>query len=182
MLGIATEERGVHSTEIDSGGGIGLMQIQYNVWLGHDLLYYQLNSETGIYEAKYVKITEERLRNLETNIETGCMIFQECLRNSNYNLPIAIQMYNMGYGSMYKILESYANEKGITIDDVLKNSTDIGWTKYREGYPGNPTYLEKVNMWLYDNTFTVKNIYTNEDVSIAFTNLYEQAIQSTKTF
>lgn len=182
MLGIATEERGTHSREIDSGGGLGLMQIQYNVWLNHDLTYYRLNPDTGIFEQKSVKVTDERMRNLETNIETGCMIFQECLRYSKYNIPVAIQMYNMGYGTMQKILGSYAEEKGITIEDILKNPTDIGWTKYREGYPGDPEYLEKVNMWILDNTFSVKNVFTNEDITFAFTNENEQNNEIINTY
>ena len=181
MLGIATEERGVHSSSIDDGGGLGLMQIQYDVWIGHEMTYYRLNPETGEFVRGTVKITDERMKNLETNIETGCMIFQECLRNSKYNLSVAIQMYNMGYGTMQKILGAYANAKGITIEDILNNPSDLGWLDYRAPYAGDPKYLERVNMWVLENEFTVINSDTLETVSIAFTNANEESMNSSKS-
>lgn len=170
MLGIFTQERGVHSDTIDDGGGIGIAQIQYSVWINQDINAYKLNSETGQYQKITLKVTDEMMRNLETNIELGCMVFQNCLEYSNYNIPIAIQMYNMGYGSIYDILNIYANSKGIEVSDVLSNPNDLGWLEFRYLKPGDPEYLENVNKWIEKNSFTVYNFKENKYIETSFQN------------
>lgn len=170
MLGICTQERGVHSTKIDKGGGIGLAQIQYNIWNDEDITANKYNEQTGKFEPHTIHVTKSVMQNLETNIELGCMILQNYLINSNYNIPVAIQMYNMGPSSIYKILNRYAKDNNLTVDEVLSNPEDLGWLDYRQNTPGDPEYLENVNQWIYDNTFKVINIKTGEDVQISFDN------------
>lgn len=173
VLGMATQERGIHSSEIDSGGGIGLMQVQYSVWVNQQISFYELNEETGEYEKKTMTITDEKLRDVETNIQIGCLILQDCLINSHYNIPIAVQMYNMGLGAIYKMLDSYRAVKGGSRSDILDNPEDIGWLDYRIS-----RYLEAINKWIYDNNYTVVNVKTGEVINIEFTNENEVAIHS----
>ncbi len=170
VLGIATQERGVHSSEIDTGGGIGLMQIQYSVWINETVEYFELNESTNEYEKKSLTITDEMLKNVDTNIEIGCIILQKCLLYSDYNIPVAVQMYNMGSGTLNKILKEYAGTRGLTEEEVLDNPEDNGWLEYRNEYLGDPDYLENVNKWIIDNEFTVTNVLTGEQVSIKFDN------------
>lgn len=175
ILSIATQERGVHSSSIDKGGAIGLMQIQYNVWKNETIVYYEQNEETGAFEKKKMTITRDKLEDVDTNIQIGCLIFQECLRNSKYNIPIAIQMYNMGIGTMNRIIDRYAYSNGIKRADVYNNMSDIGWTKYRSGYSGDPKYLEHVNEWTFDNTYVVYDL-DNNPISVQFTNENEEQL------
>lgn len=145
VLGIATQERGVHSTEMDRGGATGLMQIQNSVWLGNEISAY--NFETGKYD-KFV-VTNDMIKDLDTNIQLGCMVFQNCLNYVNYNIPMAIQTYNYGIGNMKKVIDVYAGISGKTKEEVINNPNDIGWIEYRDIINvGDTNYLNHVLSWL----------------------------------
>lgn len=144
IMAIATQERGKHSTVVDSGGAIGLMQIQVSVWDGHSISAY--NYDTG--QKETVKITLEKLKDLSFNVQVGCMIFQNYLIEMKNNASAAIQSYNMGTGSVRKIITAYASSIGKTYDDVINDSDDLGWLEYRfSSYAGDPSYLEHVTRY-----------------------------------
>ena len=168
MIAIATQERGIHSSEMDTGGATGLMQIQNAVWLGDEISAH--NFETG--KKDKFTVTEDMIKNLETNIQLGCMYFQNCLDYMNYNIPAAIQCYNMGYGNMDKILCAYAEEQGITKTAVLTDATDTGWMNHRYlSAGGDDLYFEHVSSWLNDNSISVLNRKDgNNEISINITN------------
>lgn len=135
MIAIATQEMGIH--EIDENApAIGLMQIEKNIWNNETITafnYEKLDFET-------IKVTEEKLKDLEFNIRTGCMIFQQCLKNSNYNLCVAIQMYNYGYGNTKKVLKQCYGE-----NFDLSNIMDNEWLEYRMNInEGDSLYLEHI--------------------------------------
>lgn len=166
MLGIATQERGVHSSTQDKGGATGLMQVQNSVWIGHEIDAY--NFETGKYDR--FKVTKEMIGDLETNIQLGCMIFQDCLGYVDYNIPMAVQCYNFGIGNMNKVINYYAKETGQTKEDVLNNQNDIGWMDYRDIISnGDPNYVNNVFSWIgneFDISVTKKdNTIVNMSVS-----------------
>ena len=126
---------GIH--EIDENApAIGLMQIEKNIWNNETITafnYEKLDFET-------IKVTEEKLKDLEFNIRTGCMIFQQCLKNSNYNLCVAIQMYNYGYGNTKKVLKQCYGE-----NFDLSNIMDNEWLEYRMNInEGDSLYLEHI--------------------------------------
>jgi soluble lytic murein transglycosylase len=172
VLSIATQERGVHSDMIDNGGAIGLMQMQYSIWAGKPITYYELNSETGNYERHRIDcITDDMLKDEEWNINLGCMYLQECMITSKYNIPLAIQMYNMGCVSIDNIVKMYANDSGKSASDIYNNPEDIGWLNYRDTQKGDPNYLEHVNDWADSNSFNVVNVFTGEKVSMSFDSL-----------
>lgn len=138
MLAIATQESGIHNPDL-RGPAIGLMQIERAVWVGHSITAY--NYKKGSNET--LNITENNLKDLEFNIRTACMIFRDCLKNSNYNLPIAIQMYNFGYGNIKTTLKTaYGNN--INFKEVCSDC-DNNWLEYRQTIKaGDDKYLEHI--------------------------------------
>lgn len=152
---IATQERGEHSDVIDDGGAIGLMQIQVLVWNDKDInVYnYETNSEEKIH------ITLDKLKDVDFNIKVGCAIFQNYLNQMNGNVIAAIQSYNMGPGSVKKIISTYASATGKTYDEVLNNFEDINWLDYRNSsYPGDPDYAEHVSRYYKSDDATKVNV------------------------
>ncbi len=145
VLAIATQERGIHSKEKDSGGATGLMQIQNAVWDGQTIYAYNFKTESK----EKMNITKEKIKDLHTNIQIGCMYLQNCMQYMNYNTIAAIQCYNMGYGNMMKILTTYSKDCGKSIDDILKDEYDIGWLDYRDIInEGDKSYVEHVFSWM----------------------------------
>lgn len=141
MSAIATQERGIHSETVDSGGAIGLMQIQVSVWSGEQLTAY--NFETG--ENETIFVDPERLSELDYNIKVGCMIFQWGSNQLDHNILASIQAYNMGIGSVFNILNAYASDTGQTIDNILQNQENSEWLGYRDMIRyGDTSYIEHV--------------------------------------
>lgn len=145
MLAIATQERGIHSETKDSGGATGLMQIQNSVWRGQSLTAYNYQTK----ESETIIVNESKLSDVFYNIKVGCMIFQNTLNYMNGNLLAAIQCYNMGYGNMMKILNSYSNNINKPVDQILLDITDKGWLDHRNIIKvGDQQYLEHVLSWI----------------------------------
>lgn len=141
ICAIATQERGVHSNTVDEGGAIGLMQVQVAVWNGSKVRTF--NYETGEYET--IKVTLDDLKDVDFNIKTGCAIFQNYLKQMQGNIVAATQTYNMGPGTMKKILSNYSSSSGKTIDEILNDIDDLSWMDYRNSsYAGDPDYIEHV--------------------------------------
>ena len=165
MIALATQERGIHSTEMDRGGATGLMQIQNSVWVGNSITAY--NFETG--QRETIKVTKERLADCETNIQIGCMIFQDMLRLNNYNILMALQSYNMGSGGVSIAVSSYAESIGCTRQDIVNDPNDCGWIYHRDlinfgdqkyiehvlSYIGNDAHIE---IYKPDGTLVVCNV------------------------
>ncbi len=141
MLAIATQERGEHSESIDPGGAIGLMQIQYSVWANSNIKAYNFNSHSW----EEISIDGQMLSDLEYNVKIACMIFQTYLRAMNYNICAATQSYNMGCGTIERLIKEYASSTNKTFNQVLSSQTDIGWIENRDSIPyGDQSYLEHV--------------------------------------
>lgn len=138
MLAIATQESGIHDIN-RNGAAIGLMQIEKSVWNNQTLTAYNYSTN----KEETIIITEEKLKDLEFNIRTSCMIFQQCLKNSNYNLSVAIQMYNFGYGN---ILNTFKICYGNNMDFEEKTTiNDNSWLDFREDISeGDKEYLEHI--------------------------------------
>lgn len=167
VLGIATQERGVHSNVMDDGGGTGLMQVQNEVWEYREMNAF--NFETMEYESFF--ITPEMISDVETNIKIGCCILQNCLREMNYNIIAAIQCYNFGSPNMWTVLGAYADDTNKTIEEILNDPNDIGWMDYRTLITIEELdYVEKVLSWI-GNDLNFKVLKNNEEaVSINIKN------------
>ena len=145
MLAIATQETGEHRINTNTPA-LGLMQIEKSVWIGETISAY--NFYIGKYETE--KITEEKLKNIDFNIKIACMHFQNCLMNSNYDLNIAIQMYNFGYGNIEDTFKYYHNNGSMELNESLKNYTNE-WLNYRDYIKsGDSDYLEHIISYIED--------------------------------
>ena len=91
-----------------------------------------------------INMSEENVKDLENNIKAGCAVFQDCLNKFDGNIYAAIQAYNMGFPTVQRLINEYANNIGKTYDEVLE-SDDLGWLNYRKyvGY-GDSNYIENV--------------------------------------
>lgn len=155
MCALATQERGVHNNEIDSGGAIGLMQIQVNVWNGNDLVVYNNSLKSN----ETIRITTDKLKNVDFNIKTGCAIFKDCLKQMKGNYVAAVQCYNMGQGTMRKILNNYSYATGKTVDEILGDPSDLGWLNYvNRSYAGDPNYVKNVFRYYNGDEFNAPEI------------------------
>ena len=160
MIAIATQERGIHSEKKDSGGATGLMQIQNRIWRDKSLTAY--NFETNSYET--IVVDEDSLGDVFYNIKVGCMYFQNCMDYMNNNVLAAIQCYNMGYGSMMKILKEYSMDSGKTVNEVLGDISDCGWLEYRDMIKyGDQAYLENVLSWI-GSDFNIDKFNLNGEI------------------
>lgn len=155
MIAVATQEKGFHSSQIDPGGAIGIMQIQYDFWVGKklDVYNYQTNSVETIH------VDENNIKDLETNIRLGCAIMRANLNMMKNNQIAALQSYNYGSGNTFKVLDAYAYDNGITRDDVLANHCDVGWITAHDNFyrnmisVGDKNYVEHVLSYLGDDVF-----------------------------
>ena len=144
MLAIATQESIIHR-EYTGGSAVGLMQIELSAWNEENIIAH--NFRTG--ENETIHITLDKLNDLESNIRIACMIFQNYLIESNYNLEVAIQMYNYGPGNISKTIRAcYGND--VDLKELLKNY-DNEWLKYRVFInQGDSEYLEHVMSYVED--------------------------------
>ena len=151
ICALATQEQGVHNPN-ESGTAIGLMQIE-KVHIGETIRLY--NYETNEYET--IKITEDNLRNLDTNILIGIGIFQNCLIEFNGNYFIALEAYNKGIYGMHRILKRCATDIGMTEEELINDKTNTIWCDYITSEDrGDINYLNHVLRYLPKES--VKNI------------------------
>lgn len=150
LMAIAAQENsGVHSSTSQNGAAIGIMQIEMSVWENQEITAYNFN--TCSYET--VTIEKESLSDCNYNIKIAAMILQSYLMEYQYNLPIALQTYNIGPGNMNKVLTAYSNEIGLEIDNIISNPYDQSWRNYLNyANGGDKEYLENVLSFLQDGT------------------------------
>lgn len=149
MVAVATQESGVHSSEISPGGGFGLFQIQVGSgwsWAGKQLTAY--NFEKGQNETVTVClnssncIDKNMLGDLEYNVKIGCMIMSYNLNMNNYDFIVTLQ----------------ANNSGNKVREIKKHYGE-DWVNHRDGLPGDPAYLEHVLSYIdpEDNLLVFKD-------------------------
>ena len=141
ICALAAQERSEHSSIRDEGGAIGLFQIQVNVWDGQTLNLYDENGD--VYESLYA--TEDKLRDIDFNCQFGCAVFRYCLNKMRGNYLAALQCYNMGEGSMDKILTLCSISTGISKNDIIEDKNNISWINYiPPDMPGDSNYVAHV--------------------------------------
>lgn len=169
MLALATQERGVHSETVDSGGGLGLFQIQIEGgWNWNNENVSAFNFRTN--EEETVTITKEKASTLEYNIKYGCMLFQNALREQNYNVPRAIQCYNYGSTYMDQVISECCRDTGYSRRDI-SDPTNLIWTNYRSVIKnGDDRYLENVLRYLPNDTQIEFKKPSGETITMTFEN------------
>ena len=112
------------------------------------------NFETEEYDS--LEITEDNIKDLDTNIRIAAMLLQNCIRFTYPNIAQAIQTYNFGVGNMCDVLDAYEENENISRDDAIKRINDDKWLEYRNIVPvGDEKYLEHVLSYIPTNTITI---------------------------
>lgn len=158
MMAIGTQEKGVHSTEIDPGGGVGLMQMQYQVWVNQDVKAY--NFDTNSWESFHV--TDSNIRELDTNIRIACMYFQNCLVNMDYNVPAALCAYNWGMTSTKNKLSEFSQDRGLSLNEVLE-ANDTSWINLFNVNGDTSLAYPKMVLSYYDSSKPIENEKIDEN-------------------
>jgi len=115
------------------------------------------NFNTNQYETEIISM--ENACDLEKNIKMSIMLLQNKLNKYNGNIYVAIQSYNYGDWAMNVILNEYAKEKNMTLDEILNDHSDTGWLKYVEYFHNNPQqYLPNWNYKTYGDPNYVTKI------------------------
>lgn len=172
MAMAAQESSGDHYGHLDDGRpAAGIMQIEKSVHLGNKVKAY--NFEKG--EMEYITVTQDKLNNIDSNIQIGSMILREYIENSNYNIPLAIQTYNMGPGNMNKVLNTCGDLENVEVYTMKNNPTNNKWLNYRSFlHVGDSKYVEHVFSYLgKTNNLEVKK-RDNTKVSVNIANDYMQ--------
>lgn len=155
MIAIACQESGGnHRSTKDAGGGVGLMQIQASA-VKKVTAY---NYETG--KIDVLNVSEAKLGDVDFNIRVATMIFQTKIKQMNKNTCLALQSYNMGEGTMAKVLRVYSQVSGRSVEEIKNDPTDLGWIGYLKGYPGDPNYVSNTTRY-YSGTPESLNIENN---------------------
>lgn len=121
------------------------------------------------------KITENDLKNKKTAISIGTALLANCMSDYDFNIPLAIQEYNLGRDGIRSVAHETARKEGYTSNSVFYDQTNLDFTKYTEiTNNGDPEYVKNVVRYLntYDNSSSssvvnVKgyNEYTKEIVN-----------------
>lgn len=164
LMAIGAQERGTHSNVIDTGGAIGLMQVQVGVWNGSTLKVFNYNTN----EYEYIKITTEQLKNVDFNIRVGAAIYQWNLRTFNYDPIAALQAYNFGYGSVSRLINSYGG-------NWMAKRTIINGGNFSKG---DHLYVEHVLSYLYEDECKLQFTTPN---GIKELTVYNKAFEQAKT-
>lgn len=170
VLAIGTHESGMHSEDVNSGGAIGLFQIQVRGnwnWSGRTIEAY--NFETGEYE-NYL-ITEEGVSDIFENIKVGCMMIQDLLIKYDYNIAMAITAYNYGENYLGKVIDKCSEDTGIS-PSKLKDLNNLEWLNYRNIIAnGDPLYLENVCKYIPDGTILKFEKPDGSTLSVKYENI-----------
>ena len=154
-----------------NGFGVGICQLETPSGQEVTAFNYSTNQEETIYE------TMDNALDKKTNMKLGIMRYQKVLERYHGNEKLALQSYNYGYGLMDLIVSIYANEIGVSYDDVLNNYSDTGWLKYVKEVYENPQafankyssyddfkvtidYLKNWQYKTYGNGDYLKNLYS----------------------
>lgn len=146
LIAQATQESGGDISVNFNQPDIGIMQIEWEAWIGEKISAY--NYKTRKFDT--VKITKDNLCDLDSHIKIATMILQSNI-NATYEfgyklkkipetdiLAYSLQRYNMGAGTMIKLL-----------------NMDGNWKNNRDYFDiGDPEYFENV-MNNLDNNSTV---------------------------
>lgn len=156
----AQESSGNHYDNLKGNYGIGIMQIEKKVHINSTVKAY--NFETG--EIDKIKVTEEAIKDLETNIQIGTIIIRNRLEENNYNIALALQSYNFGIGNMNTVINNCSDSTGLLKSDIRNNCTNPEWLNYRNTISvGDSQYIEHVFSYIPNNTvLTIKDRDDND--------------------
>lgn len=149
MAMAAQENCGKHYENLNGRYATGIMQIERSANLGSTVSAYNFETQ----EIDKVKITQEAIEDLETNIQIGTIILRNRLEENNYNIPLALQSYNFGAGNMSKVINSCSENENIPKNDIKNNCTNPLWLNYRTVISvGDSKYIEHIFSFIPSDT------------------------------
>ncbi|MBQ6538725.1 MAG: transglycosylase SLT domain-containing protein [Bacilli bacterium] len=182
-----SNERGISSellmgmvTQESSGKDPNLMQITYSVWNDHVFTTYNfetgkeekivISNNPGGYKSSVKVLSPEDMNDPYNNITIGSLIFRDALETYDYNIPLAIQAYNFGYGNMNKVLSAYSEDSGRSRDLIISDTNNIDFTNYTNVVvgQGDSEYLNHVMRYVDTDKVSVKKLTNNDVIDIDF--------------
>lgn len=115
-----------------NGFAVGISQLETPNGKEVTAFNYTTNQEETMYE------TMENALDIRSNMKLSIMDYQNVLNRYHGNERLAFQSYNYGYGLVDLIVAIYADEIGVSFDDVVNNLEDVGWLKYVKEAHDNP--------------------------------------------
>ena len=115
-----------------NGFAVGISQLESPNGQKITAYNYSLDRQETVYE------TMENAEDIQKNIKMGIMRVQNILNKYDNNIYLALQSYNYGSGLMDLIVAIYADEVGVSKEEVIKNYQDTGWMKYVKLVHENP--------------------------------------------
>lgn len=173
------ESSGTHYQSYNQSGDTGLFQINGKTFLNKTLRYF--NYETNEFEE--ITVTNELLKNKETNALVGAVIFRDCLDRLGYNLFAAAQAYNYGYPNLRTHLKKIVGEENsiriLPYEDLswLEDYCASTWWRcyaykvisYHDGdSPIIVKMLPDENGVINTIEFNVKNLFLEENVLLKY--------------
>jgi hypothetical protein len=129
VLAICTQERGVHSSKIDDGGGLGLMQIQASQHPDGSSINTTTFENGKAMDTTYT-FQLENYQTIDGNIEAGCALLRSYLNEFDGNIIAAIYAYNWGNNRIEDVINGYARYKNISKDEILNDVGNYQWTDF----------------------------------------------------
>lgn len=156
MAIMCQESGGIHNEYSENGHAIGAFQIE-NVWDGQTLSAYDFETE----EMETICVEFDRLKDFDYNAKVAAMILQLNMRKFDYNVPQAVQAYNMGLSRINGFGDNW-------------NTARLSCDK------GDPMYIEHVFSYLPDGYYlTMKKPdgkTTNFIIDNMGSNIYETSV------
>ena len=179
ILAMCTQERGQHSSAVDTGGGLGLMQIQVSQHPDGSTIKTTTfdnnnkphNSEFTFYEDDY--------KYLDGNVKAGCALLRSYLNEFDGNIIAALYAYNAGNTNVRNAIREYANNNNESYKNVLSEINNYDWNKYI-GYDDND-YLSLVMQYYLDNSIKYFAIDDNNAVNYVICNINNVLVNNDKT-
>lgn len=85
-----------------------------------------------------LSITMENATDFTKNTQAAAMYLQNRLFLYHNNIYLALQSYNYGEYMMNLVIHDYAKAKGITEEEVIQNTNDLGWLEIVQDIHENP--------------------------------------------
>jgi soluble lytic murein transglycosylase-like protein len=155
---IGAQERVKHSDIPDTGGAVGLMQIQVSVhYSGSQLPITKFSNN----QTKKVNFTFnfDDYKTLDGNINAGCALLRYYNDEFNGNLIATLCAYNAGDSQVSYAIKRYAKENNLSYNAVLNNYNNLAWLD--TAYFPNKEYAANVLRY-YQNDKLSYYILNNE--------------------
>lgn len=120
-----------------NGHGVGLMQVEEPGHVITKVTAY--NFEKKQKETLNISSVED-VRNVDDNIRVGAMELAEKMSETNTNVLLGLQAYNMGLGGAMNVVKA----SGIPWEEAKNNPSNLGWMGSRKIQAGDPEYIEHV--------------------------------------